>query len=271
MAEGKVSVRCPSCGDTNISRADEKAVFPDGIIPFSLDKDKAITIFEKWLKKRKFAPSDLFKLCRNGKLSKVYVPIFNINATSVSAYNAMVKKVHTDNDTDTIYSTVHTVQDVSTRELRDKPLCANNVLDCALIEKIVSVNQETIVPYSTEYLLGYYGTQTNTSIHDLLDNVTNVLKKESEQKIRSKLKDKYDEIVHLNCNTQLKNITFNYVYAPVFINHFKYKNKNYHCYISGTSGKVAGTAPKSVGKILALVGGIFLAIGIAALVLLKII
>ena len=269
VSDHKVSTRCPNCGDTNISKSGAKTSFPDGIVPFEIDKAQAVTIFEKWLKKRKFAPNDLLALARNGKMVKVYVPVFNINATSVCAYNGMVKKVHTDNDTGTIFSTVHTVQDAVAQEVSNVPLCANRVVNKEFINKIVKVNQEKIVPYSSEYLLDYYGIETNHNIHDLLDEYTKVIEKEREQKIRAKLKDKYDEIVHLTCSTQLKNVSFNYVYVPVFMNHFKYKDKKYHCYISGTSGKVAGTSPKSAGKILALIGGIFLAIGIAALLLLK--
>lgn len=270
VADGKISTRCPSCGDTNISKASAKSSFPDGIVPFELHKEKAVELFEKWLKKRKFAPNDLLTLARNGKVSKVYVPVFNINATSVCAYSGMVKKVHTDSSSGTIFSTVHTVQDVSTSNVENQVLCANSVVDSSLINSIVNVDQNKIVPYSSEYLFGYYGADTNVSIHDLIQDLTKSIEKEREQKVRAKLKDKYDEIVHLTCNTQLRNVTFNYVYVPVFMNHYTYKNKKYHCYISGTSGKVAGSSPKSAGKILGLLASIVLAIGALALAILKI-
>ena len=269
VAEGKISTRCPSCGDTNISKAESRTTFPDGIIPFKLDKVKAVELFEKWLKKRKFAPNDLLALAKNGKISKVYVPVYNINGTSVCAYNGMVKKVHTDDSSGTIFSTVHTVQDVSTSTIENVALCANSVVDSDLIEQIVDIDPNKIVPYSSEYLFGYYGANTNISIHDLLDKLTKDEEKRREEKVRSKLKDKYDEIVHLTCNTQLRNVSFNYVYVPVFMNHYTYKNKKYHCYINGTNGKIAGVSPKSAGKILALMGGIAVGIGLLILAALK--
>ncbi len=265
----KVSTRCPSCGATTVSQATAKTTFPDGIVPFKLNKEEAINIFQKWIKKRKFAPNDLISMAKNGKMSKVYVPVFNINATSICAYSATVKKVHTDSDTGTIFSTVHTIQDALTGEIDNKPLCANSVVNSEFINKITNIKQEQIVPFSSEYLLGYYGTETNLDIHSLLENLKNDVKNKQEHEIRSKLNNKYDEIVHLSCNTQIRNITFNYTYVPVFMNHYTYDNKKYHCYISGVDGKCAGSAPKSFGKILALVCGVALGICAGIMAILK--
>ncbi len=265
---GKVSTRCPSCADTEIYKINEQKINPDGIIPFQLKKEQAVSIFDKWLKKRKFAPSDLIQMAKKGKLSQVYVPVFNINGNTVCAYNAMVKKVHTDSDSGTIYSTMHTVQDVVSDELKNVVLCANSVADSSLIKEVVRVDQSNIVPYSSEYLFGYTSATTDLSIHDLMNDLQNSIEKSLEKEVRAKLKDKYDEIVHLTCNTKLHGVTFNYTYVPVFMNHYKYNNKKYHCYICGTTGKVSGSAPKSAGKILGVVGIIAAIIGLAILLIL---
>ena len=110
-------------------------------------------------------------------------------------------------------------------------------------------------------MLDYYAVNTDVTIHEKLNNYIEDLKDFTENDLRIRLKQKYDEIVNLNCDTTLKNVSFNYCYVPVFMNHFIYKNKDYHCYISGINGKVAGKTPKSTGKILALLGFIFAAIG----------
>lgn len=269
VADDKISTRCPSCGATTVSQVQVKTAFPDGIIPFKLDKVKAVELFQKWLKKRKFAPNDLVAMAKNGKISSVYVPVFNINATSICAYSATVKKVHTDDDSNTLFSTVHTIQDAITGNISDKCLCANSVVNKDFVEKIIKVEQSQIVPFASEYLLGFYGTETNEDIHNLLNKFTKKLKDQKEGEVREKLNRKYDEIVHLGCNTQMRNITFNYTYVPIFMNHYTYNNKKYHCYISGIDGKATGSAPKSFGKILALVGGIALGICAGIVAILK--
>lgn len=269
VADDKISTRCPSCGATTVSPANAKATFPDGIVPFKLDREKAVEIFQKWLKKRKFAPNDLVTMAKRGKISNVYVPVFNINATSICAYSATVKKVHTDSESGTIFSTVHTIQDAITGSINNKCLCANSVVNKEFVENVIKIDQSEIVPFTNEYLLGYYGTETNVDIHSLLNNFTKKVREQRELEVREKLKNKYDEIVHLSCNTQIRNVTFNYTYVPIFMNHYTYNNKKYHCYISGTDGKATGSAPKSAGKILALVGAIALGIAVGIVALLK--
>ena len=62
------------------------------------------------------------------------------------------------------------------------------------------------------------------------------------------------------CNTNFENMRYNYLYVPVWINNYKYKDKTYNCYINGITGKVSGNSPKSFWKIL------FTVLGICALV-----
>lgn len=266
---GKVSTRCPSCGSKDIVKS-SGGISPDGIIPFELNKEEASKIFEKWLTKRKLAPKDLFLMAKNRKLSSVYVPVYSISATCVSHYMATVKKVHTDSSTDTIYSTVHAIQDIETMPIKDYVQLANKVADKSLMEKIASVDMAQVVPYSSDYLFGYYGADTNVTIHEAVESIKRQSELASENMIRHKLKDKYDEIVHLNVESSLNGVTFSHLYIPVFMNHYTYKNKHYHCYISGTTGKVAGKSPKSASKILGIIGGALGIVGIIVAVCLLI-
>ena len=249
----KQSKRCPSCGSTNVHKINAEAACPDLIVPFEITKDRAAQIFDQWLSKRKFAPNDLHVLARNQKISQVYVPVFNVNATNVCTYNGVVKKVHVDKNTNTVFSTVHTVNDIENIAIKNYPICANSAISQDLIKEIVKYNQGKAVPFSSDYLFGYTAAQANKTIHEGIKNLRNDYSKIAENKVRNQLKSKYDEIENLICSSKLEDITFSYLYAPVFMNHYTYKNKAYHCYIEGTTGKVAGKAPKSVGKILAVV------------------
>ena len=262
----KISKRCPSCGSTNIVQSSATTAHPDGIMPFELTKEQAVKNFESWLKKRAFIPNDLLKLVRNRKVSSVYVPVYNFSYTNVCRYSAVVKTVHEDKQDGTFYSTTHNLSDINSYQVQNQDICANNVVDKTLVEKVSVLDIDHIVPYSGEYLFGYSAIDTNISVHEALKRVTKECESSNESKIRSKLKNKYDELVSLSCTTKLSNVIFNYTYIPVFMNHFTYKNKDYHCYIGGRSGKVAGKTPKSAGKILATVLSILL--GFAAIVLL---
>lgn len=265
VQDGKVSTRCPSCGATTVVKNSSETNYPDGIIPFKLSKDNAAEIFEKWITSRKFAPTDLKVMARGKKISSVYVPVYNLNGVCNNTYSATVKKVHTDSSTDTIFSTVHTLRDIEVVPIKNYTVIANSVVEKSLLNKIVSVDPSEIIPYSPDYLFGYSGADTNISIHEAVDALKKQSHESGENLIRHKLKEKYDEIVHLNVESSLRNLSFSHAYVPVFMNHYNYKGKHYHCYISGTSGKVVGKSPKSAGKIFAIIGGALALAGIVAL------
>ena len=54
--------RCASCGNTTLTKEKGTTIVPDGIIPFSVSRNKAASIFRTWVGSRKFAPNDLKKL-----------------------------------------------------------------------------------------------------------------------------------------------------------------------------------------------------------------
>lgn len=267
VQDGKVSTRCPSCGSTNITASANKLFYPDGIIPFKLSKAEAQQIFVKWLKKRKFAPKGLVNLAKQGKITQMYVPVYNFNGVCHTAYTAIVKKVHTDKASDAMFSTSYTLRDIDLTQINNVIFSANTKVDSEVINKITTFDQGKIVPYSSEYLFGYYGGETNINVHKCYSDLNYISGKDGEAKIRSKLKSKYDDIDSLQTNSRLRDVTFNYTYVPVFVNHYTYGKKDYHCYIGGESGKVAGKSPKSAAKVAAVTLGVLgvLAVGILLL------
>ncbi len=271
VTNGKVSTRCPSCGSKDIETYSSDTYSPDGIVTFKIDKQQATSCFDKWIKKRKFAPSDLYTMAKQGKISSVYVPVYNINATNVCFYNGTVKKVHVDKETNTVFSTVHMVKDVETTQVKNLAISANSMIEDDLIGKIMDIDSNQIVPYSSSYLFGYSAANTDENLQSQVETLRQVCCENAERQVRSKLSSKYDEIVNLTCASKLENIFFNYLYVPIYVNHYKYKDKNYHCYISGIDGKTTGKSPKSVGKILATIGGVLGAIGLIGFLIAKLV
>lgn len=269
VQDGKTSTRCPNCGNTNITANNDNTICPDGIVPFSITKQEARQTFLKWIKRRKFAPNGLLHLAQQGKITQVYVPMYNFSGNVLTTYNAVVKKVMTDKQSDTIFSNTYTVRDVDNTKIENRAFSANSVVEGDKVQKVAGIDPKKIVPFSTEYLLGYYASTTNIGVHESFNALLESCQREAEDKVRAKLKSKYDEIESLQTHSRLSNITFNYTYVPVFVNHFCYRKKCYHCYIGGDSGKVAGNAPKSAAKIAAVTLGVLGLVAISAILLLK--
>ena len=58
----------------------------------------------------------------------------------------------------------------------------------------------------------------------------------------------HKDVSDISIDTRVDDVFFNFAYVPVYVNTYTYRGKIYKTYISGTTGKVIGKTPKSVGK-----------------------
>ena len=73
---------------------------------------------------------------------------------------------------------------------------------------------------------------------------------------------RYDQVRGLRLNDNYRDETYKYVLLPVYSTAYQYKNKQYHVLINGETGRVQGEYPKSVAKILLVIAGILILIGL---------
>lgn len=253
--ENEEKKRCPSCGDTSLKRQNSSMNIPDGIIPFSISRDKAVEIFRKWIKTRKFAPSDLKEMARLGKVSGLYVPAWNVGFRLVGNYFANVTKLEEEMDDRTV-TWHYPVKDVIDKTYLNILISGNKRINDDVIDELSPFDTQKMRVYSNEYIYGFSGLNTDLSVHETYQEIVSDKKEKLTNRIRSDLKSKFDTIESLNVNFEVKNATLNYLYVPVWANHYSYNGKKYHCYINGQTGKVSGKSPKSFWKILSLILGI---------------
>lgn len=250
--------RCPSCGDVSLVK-EKKAMFvPDGIMPFEIAKDKAREVFKKWISTRKFTPNDLKEMAKMGKISGIYVPVFNFNFQIKARYNATVTKVEERGDdcyTRTIY-----LDNKIEKTFKNVMISGNTRINDSTLDKLEPYDTMKIRSYSNDFVFGFSGLDTNVDIHSSFENTVKNKEKEMESRLRGELHGRYDSIVSLDMEYSCNGSTFNYVYVPIWANHYHYNGKEYHCFINGQTGKATGKTPKSFWKIFALVGGIAAAV-----------
>lgn len=258
--------RCPSCGNTTIEPCGEVIYQPDGIVPFTVTRQKAGEIFKTWMKKRKFVPSDLRQMAKFEKISGFFTPIWNFNYRSHCRYNGKVTNVKVDQDGyETSFSTfVH--NSIQSDHIDDMYSANENVGD-VFLKEIGPFPLDQMKTYSPEYMFGFSGTEANKSVHDVYQKIVDYQTNRNEMLVRQRLLSHYTRIDTLDCRTDLRNVTFNYLYVPIWANHYTYKNKLYHCFINGATGEAYGKSPKSFWKIFSLVAGIVGAIALTVLLL----
>ncbi len=263
--EDDVKRRCPSCGSIGLNHQERSVFVPDGIVPFGVNRESAVEIFRQWIANRKFAPRDLKQMAKNGKISGLYVPAWNFNCRLQTYFDADVTT--TEEHGEKFFTRHHYPNGVEEKTFANVLVSANNCVDDGMIDELEPFDVQKMVPYSSEYVCGFSGVDTNTDIHEKFAQIKSQKEDLIESTIRRKLKSKYEMIESINFNHHMKNCSFSYTYIPIWANHYSYNKKQYHCYINGQTGKAVGKAPKSFWKILGLVGGIVAAIGILALII----
>ena len=257
---------CPSCGSANLQKTINVDVEPDGIIPFKLNQDKALESFVSWVKKRKFAPNNLKRMAKTKQLKGVYYPIYNFDVSTTSHYSGVGVKSHRGLD-NKVHYTKHPFRDVANHNFTNFIESANSTIPSSNFREAGNFNYGEIYAYRTEFLYGWIATNVNIDLQQGRANMQSGVCHQVEKQIKSSLK--YDSIEKFQCDTVFNQISYNYLYVPMWVNTYIYKDKTYSCYINGQTGKASGTAPKSFWKIFFTVLGVGLIFGAIAYLVYK--
>lgn len=259
--------RCPSCGSNDIFESQADGSHPMNIIPFSVSKKVGSSLFNKWIKSRKFAPNDLKKMAKLQKISGMYVPVYIFDLDAHTDYSATCVEVHESTDfkgRKTSHSHTYHVSESEDKHFDDYVLTANDAVPSYVFKKMKGFDLEGARGYVSDYMLGFVGVGTNMNIHSAKNMMVEKVTREEHDRLKSRLHARYDEVRFFRADTTIDNIYNTYCYVPVWANHYKYKNKDYHCYINGQTGKVYGKSPKSFWKILFFILGLAGAVGFLA-------
>ncbi len=259
---------CPSCGDANLTRTVSVDYLPNGIIPFKLNHEMAIKSFKEWLKKRKFAPNNLKKIAKEDKIKGIYLPVYNFDLDALTMYTGIRVETHKDSDGRS-HTRRYPIKGNRIDKFVNYTESANAEIPSNYLREINNYDYSKIYAYRTEFLYGWIGATLNIPLQDAFQRAKMSLDHEIKTRIK-RAEERYDSrIENLICNTSFSNMAYNYLYVPVWSFNYKYKDKNYNCYINGVSGKVSGKAPKSFLKIFFTVLGVITAIGVGAYYLYK--
>ena len=247
--------RCPSCGDHSLTEKRKGVFIPDGLLPFTLSPEQATSNFKNWIKKRKFAPTNLKKLARLGKISGMFVPAWSHNFTLSGSYLGEVSWEEQINKDKSI-TRRRSVSGPINETFNDVYASGSTQVSSATINALAPFLHQSAQEFASEYLLGFSGLDTDENAHTAHSQMIQQTKQKLENDLRSDLgRGKY-RVEWLNLNVIPQNQTLRYLFVPIYASHYTYKKKKYHTYINGQTGTVTGKAPKSFWKIFGLVVGI---------------
>ena len=261
---------CPYCGTAFVlAEKQTDVIVPDGVVPFQIDKKKVGEVFHKWIKGRFFAPNELKHLYQQDKLQGIYIPYWTFDAKADAVYHAeggrnrIVEYRDSKGERHTRTEvTWHPTSGNVSNFFDDVLVRASNKLDTYLLRQIEPFHTKDIPAYSPNYLSGYSAEIYTVNLSDAHREAKEEMKTELRRLAEQDVLRRYDQVRGLRLNDNYRDETYKYVLLPVYSTAYQYKNKQYHVLINGETGRVQGEYPKSVAKILLMIAGILILIGL---------
>lgn len=277
LSAGTVTASCPFCGShyvTEMSEEDAKtSIRPESVVPFRISKEQASAAFAAWAKGRWLAPRAFRRGRHKSEMRGVYIPFFTFDAEQSTSYRGFGGRTRTERYTVRINGRSETrtrtvtewfpISGTADLSFDDLPAPATRKIDMALFRRLGSYNMKVLNVYNPAYLAGFLAERYDVGVGEGFTHARQTMELRMEQFIKAERG--YDNYRNMHYTHSYHNVRFKHFLLPLWIAHYRYRNKVYQFMLNGESGKSAGRAPVSVWKILAIVLG---ALGLLALLLL---
>lgn len=259
---------CSYCGNPTLVQDRLQGDFtPQSIIPFKINKDQAVEIYRKWLKKGPLTPKALSRTSTIEKISGVYVPFWLYSYRARTRMNASAKNVRTETRGDTEYTyTDHfdVYRDVEA-EFEKIPADASEKMPDREMDMLEPYNYADIEGFSMPYLSGYLSERYNYTAEQIENRAKDRAKGYIEDITRDTITG-YTSVTTRSTNTDLDSQDKEYALLPVWMLNFRYNNKEFHFYLNGQTGKIVADRPISVARAFSYGIGIFVAVLIITMI-----
>lgn len=249
-----ITSECVFCGSKLVTEIKEEGLMPEGVIPFKIEKLTAKKNIKRWVKGKFYAPSVLKKSLKLEKIKSLYLPYFTYDSATETQFTCQVGHY---------YYVTRRRNNKTVRERRirwhresgqinefydDILVHASTKVDEKLINRMHSFDLESLMPYHKGYVVGHTAERYGTSLMDGWRVAKNYVKQDLTNKVRHRVGG--DQVKGISLSTHYDQVKYKHILLPIWLTHYYYKEKLYHVYINGQNGRVVGSYPKSLGKIL---------------------
>ena len=267
LSRGQIATSCPFCGTTNIIKTSEfVGMAPHGICPFMLTNSEASTIAQNWSKKKPFAPNSFKKSATAKAIKGVYSPVFTFDCTTDTIYRGTLgeRKTRTRRNLDgnterESYTDYFPISGTHSAVHNDVLVNASSKISDSVMHELNPIPTNESVTYDDKYLVGYTASTYAKNGNQAWSEGKSIIDYAIKCQILKQYN--YDIEQEFRAVSTYHNRKFKYLLLPVYIGHYKHKNKVYNFYINGCTGKMSGKAPVSWVKVLFTVLAGILAVG----------
>lgn len=268
---------CNSCGAQIIAEETSAATFcyychnpvvlagrltgayrPNYVIPFAVTREKAEEDFKKWCKKRWFLPSDFKSKQQLEKMSGVYVPFWLTSCKADARLSCIgMKKRHwVSGNYDVTETSEFAVKRSGIFPFERVPSDGASKIDDALMDAVEPYNYKDMREFSMQYLSGFMAEKYDVEWEQIVNRAKTRIHEGCKSRLHSEIQG-YSGIKAEQMTISYSNVDREYALMPVWFMHYTHGGKNYDFAMNAQTGKLAGTPPLSIPKLLGFCGGLF--------------
>lgn len=251
------ALRCPFCGGRDMEQREfARSITPDGVVTFSVDREKSESILREWLGSGFWRPSDAARASTVGEITAVYVPYWVFEAS-----------------TDTMWTADSSPAPAGSRGSW-YPVSGRNYKN---YEGILIAGSSVLSSYETESIAPFQisdaASPQNVDLKNAISEEFRVPRKLARPLARGAIEQFEREACARMVPNRHRNVRVNVRIAsmrgypmllPVWVLAYRYKKNVHRVLINGQSGKIAGSAPFSYGKLSIIL--LIVALAIAAII-----
>lgn len=270
---------CPSCGAEIVTEPTTTATFcyychnpvvlsqrlkgsyhPDRIIPFAIDRKKALEIFDQWIRTKKYVPRDFYTKDQIEKMIGVYFPYWLYDCQVKASVDARADKVSSWAAGNVRFTRTdqYDVSREGRMEVHDVPRTALSKANRRLVEGVFPFDMTKQKEFHMGYLSGFFAENRDIESKSLALEVEQEVESYAKQSLASQISG-YSSVQIQASRASLERPAWKYTLLPVWTLTYKDKKngKIYYFACNGESGKICGELPVDSGRLGRLFATIF--------------
>lgn len=262
LEENVTAARCAFCDNPLVVQAEAtRQIQPKALLPFHVERKSAEQAFERWLAGLWFAPSDLKRRARTGKIDGVYIPFWTYDCETESYYRGERGEHYYETETYTEEENGERV--TKTRQVRrtrwysasgvvwehfdDVLVLASSSLPRPLTDALEPWDLEALVPFDERYLAGFRTECYQLDLPSGFEQAKGVMDGVIRGEVRRDIGGD-EQRIH-SVRTRHYDITYKHILLPVWISAYRYGDKPFRFLVNARTGEVQGERPWSAIKI----------------------
>ncbi len=256
------ALRCPFCASERLNRqADSPALVPELVVPFQVQREKAITSMRAWLSRGFWRPSDLAKDAAVVAMTPVFVPYWVFEATTHTYWTADTNDLPAFSRGDW-----RPLSGEHQSRHRNLLVGASQALTPGETNSICPIDLSLGVPPDEVE-------RENVTVEQfrVMRKYARPLARQGLEQLEANVCRQYVPATcrNMHVNVRVHNLRSQPVLLPVWIMAYRYRDRVFRFLVNGQTAQATGQAPNSALKIAAVVG-ILIGVGLIGLLALSI-